>query len=171
MQTSDFNKASMALLGMCLLALSLNMVAGAVFAPKAPKVPGLEIVVAEAAPAAAAAGAVAEEPIDVRMAKADASRGEKAIGSCKACHSFDAGGANKVGPALHGVYERAKAAIAGFGYSAALKGKAAEKWDAANLDGFLKNPKAYLTGTSMAFAGVARPEQRADIVAYLKSLK
>ncbi len=51
-----------------------------------------------------------------------------------------------------------------------MKGKASEKWEAEQLDGFLKNPKAYMPGTTMAFAGLSKPDQRADVVAYLNSL-
>jgi cytochrome c len=169
MQTSEFNKISMAVLSVCLLTLGLNMVSGIVFTPKKPSVPGIEIA-GEAVEAAPVGPAAAEVPIEVRLASADKARGEKAVGACKACHVFEKGGANKVGPAMWDVFERAKASVAGFGYSTAAKGKSSEAWTAANLDGFLKNPKAYLPGTSMAFAGVSKPEQRADIVAYLNSL-
>jgi cytochrome c len=169
MQTSEFNKVSMAVLSVCLVTLGLNMVSGIVFTPKKVAVPGIEIA-GEAAAAAPTGPAAVEEPIAVRLASADKARGEKAVGACKACHVFEKGGANKVGPAMWDVFERAKASVAGFGYSAAAKGKSSEAWTAANLDGFLKNPKAYLPGTSMAFAGIGKPEQRADIVAYLNSL-
>jgi cytochrome c len=169
MQTSEFNKMSMAVLSVCLLTLGLNMISGIVFTPKKPIVPGIEIA-GEPAQVAAAGPAVAEEPIAVRLVAADKARGEKAVGACKACHAFEKGGGNKVGPALWDVFERGKASVAGFGYSVAAKGKSSEAWTAANLDGFLKNPKAYLPGTSMAFAGVGKPEQRADIVSYLNSL-
>jgi cytochrome c len=167
----EMNKIAGAVLGTLLMVVSVNMVAGIIFAPKKPAVPGYDLPGGEVAAAAAAPAGAAEEPIAKRLETADAGRGEKAIGACKACHAFENGGANKIGPGLWGVFERPKAAVAGFGYSAALKAKAAENWGADQLDGFIKNPKAYLPGTSMAFAGLARPDQRADVIAYLRSLK
>lgn len=167
----EMNKIAGAVLGTLLIMVSVNMVAGVIFAPKKPAVPGYELPGGEVAAASVAPGGVAEEPIAKRLETADAGRGEKGVGACKACHNFENGGANKIGPALWGVFERAKAAAPGFGYSAALKAKAGENWGPDQLDGFIKNPKGYLPGTSMAFAGLAKPDQRADVIAYLRSLK
>lgn len=168
----EYNKIAGAVLGTLLLVVSVNMASGLVFASKKPAVPGYDLPGGEVVAAASAGPAgAADEPIDKRLASADVGRGEKAVGACKSCHAFESGGANKIGPALWGVFERPKAAAAGFGYSAALKAKAGEKWGPEELDGFIKNPKAYVAGTSMAFAGIGKADQRADVIAYLKSLK
>ncbi len=166
----ELNKIAGAGLATLLVVLSLNMVAGIAFAPKKPAVPGFDLPGEELAAAAGAAAPAAEEPITARLAKADPAKGEKAVGACKACHTFEKGGANKIGPHLYDVYGRAKAGVGGFGYSAAMKAKAGETWEAEQLDGFLKNPKAYMPGTIMAFAGLGKPDTRADIVAYLNTL-
>lgn len=166
----ETNKIAGAVLSTLLVALGLNMISGIVFTPKKPAIPGYELPSEEPAAAAGPAAAAADEPIAVRLAKADPARGEKAVGACKACHSFEKGGANKVGPHLYDVYGRSKGAVEGFGYSAAIKAKSGEKWEAEQLDGFLKNPKAYMPGTAMAFAGIAKPDSRADVVAYLNTL-
>ena len=167
----ETNKIAGAALSTLLVVMGLNMIAGIVFAPQHPAVPGFDLPTLEAGGTAGGAPAVAaEEPIAVRLAKADPAKGEKAVGACKACHTFEKGGANKVGPHLFDVYGRNKASIEGFGYSSAMKGKASEKWEAEQLDGFLKNPKAYRPGTTMAFAGLSKPDQRADVIAYLNTL-
>ena len=169
MDSFELNKVAGAVLGIAMFAMGVNIASGMIFAPKKIIVAGYELPGGEVV-AAAATSTVADEPIAVRLATADAARGEKAIAACKACHSFEKGGANKVGPMMWDVFDRAKASVAGFGYSAASKAKASEKWGAEQLDAFLKNPKAYLPGTTMAYAGMARAEQRADVVAYLNSL-
>ncbi len=169
--SNEFNKAAGAVLGVATFFMAIHIATGMIFAPKKPAIPGYELPGAvETASAAAPAAAAADEPIAKRLASADPARGEKAVAACKACHAFEKGGANKVGPVLWDVYDRAKASIAGFGYSAASKAKASEAWNAENLDAFLKNPKAYLPGTSMAYAGMPRADQRADLIAYLNTL-
>lgn len=173
MDSFELNKIAGAVLGTLLFVMSIGMVASAVFAPKKPAVPGYALAGAEEAkPAAGAAAAAPSVPLPELLAKADAARGQTAARACVACHSFEKGGANKVGPALWDVVGRAKAAVEGFGYSGALKerGGKGETWDYAALDGFLANPRQYAPGTTMAFAGISRPEQRADVIAYLRSL-
>ncbi len=174
MDSFEFNKIAGAVLGTLLFAMGIGIVADMIFTPKRPVVAGYELPTAEpvAATAAAAAPAAAAVPLPVRMAAADAKKGETGAKACASCHSFEKGGANKIGPALYGVVERPKGAAAGFNYSAALKERAAkgEKWDFATLDGFIANPKAYLPGTSMGYAGLADGAKRADILAYLRTL-
>ncbi|MDZ4093498.1 MAG: cytochrome c family protein [Paracoccaceae bacterium] len=98
-------------------------------------------------------------------AAADAAAGEKVFAKCKACHKVD--GTNGTGPHLNGVVDRAKASVEGFGYSDALLGMASDAWSPANMDTFLTNPKAYAPGTKMAFAGLPKAEDRANIIAWL----
>jgi cytochrome c len=103
------------------------------------------------------------------LAQADPTAGEKAARKCVACHSFEAGGPNKIGPALHNVVGRDVASVEGFSYSSALTDKGGV-WDYQALDSFLTDPREYAPGTKMAFAGVQKDEERADLIAYLRSI-
>jgi cytochrome c len=103
------------------------------------------------------------------LASADVAAGEKVFGKCKACHKVD--GTDGTGPHLNGVVDRAKASVGGFGYSEALLAMSADAWTADNLNGFLENPKQYMPGTKMSFAGLPKPADRANVIAYLASLQ
>lgn len=168
----EFNKIAGAVLGAATIAVGLNVGAGILMKPPKAKVAGYELP-GETVQVAAAAPAATDAPIEERLKTADAGRGQRAVGSCAACHTFDNGGANRVGPNLWKVVDGPKGHIDSFGYSAALRERKAkgEKWGVAELDAFLKNPRAYLAGTSMSFAGISRAEQRADIIAYMQTLK
>ncbi len=97
----------------------------------------------------------------------DAAKGKKVFAKCKACHTIKQGGKNKVGPNLHGVVGRKAAMVKGFKYSKAMK-KSGITWDEATLDKFLKKPKKMMKKTKMAFAGLKKDKQRANVIAYLK---
>jgi cytochrome c len=103
------------------------------------------------------------------LAAATIEGGQAVARRCVACHSFEKDGKNQVGPALYGVLGRDIAAVDGFAYSAALQGKEGV-WDYQELDAFLANPREYAPGNKMAFAGLRRAEERADIILYLRSL-
>ena len=106
-------------------------------------------------------------PILALLADADPAAGEKLAKKCTACHVFAADGANKVGPVLWGVVNTAKGAVDGFAYSAALTGFGGV-WDYQSLNAFLAKPKAYISGTKMNFAGLKKPQDRANMIAYLR---
>ncbi|MCV0396284.1 MAG: c-type cytochrome [Rhizobiaceae bacterium] len=99
----------------------------------------------------------------------DAAAGEKVFARCKACHAVGEGAANRVGPHLNGVVGRAAGAIEGYKYSPAMTEKAGEGlvWDEPSLTRYLENPRGFLKGTKMAFAGLKKPQEIADIIAYL----
>jgi cytochrome c len=102
-------------------------------------------------------------------ASADIAAGEKAFSKCKACHKVDGG--DSTGPHLNGVVDRPKGSISGFGYSDAMMNVKDQSWTPANLNGFLENPKGYMPGTKMTFAGLPKPQDRANIIAWLATLK
>lgn len=119
----------------------------------------------------AAYGAISLPVSAMAQVAGDAQAGKKAFIQCQACHSVDAKGPSRMGPSLHGVYGAKIASRPGYShYSKALSGTQG-KWDDAKLDLWLTRPTKFATGTSMAFAGIPDPKRRADVIAYLKTLK
>ena len=118
----------------------------------------------------ASADAEPAEEIDLvaLMAEADADKGSKVFRKCTACHKVD--GTDGVGPHLNGVVDRDIASVAGFGYSGALGGLEGD-WTVEALMGFLERPKNYAPGTTMGFAGLKKPADRANVIAYLTGLQ
>ena len=98
----------------------------------------------------------------------DAAAGERIYIFCQSCHSLNEGGANKVGPNLYGIFGRQAAQAEGFIYSAALN-SADITWTAEKLDQWITRPAALVPGTTMVFAGVNDPQQRANLIAYLEA--
>lgn len=98
---------------------------------------------------------------------ANVKKGKKVFKKCKACHTLNAGGKNKVGPNLNGVIGRKAAMVKGFKYSTAMKGSGIT-WDDASLDQYLTKPKKMVPKTKMAFAGLKKKSQRDNLIAYLK---
>ncbi len=171
MNSFELNKILGAILGTCLIVLALNIGAGAIFAPEKPAKPGYDIAVQQhdEGTAAATAAKEPEQPIEALLASASAEKGQATAKQCQACHTVEKGGPNRVGPNLWGIVDRPRASEAGFNYSAAMKAKGG-KWSYDELNKFLTNPRGYIPGTAMTFAGLSREQQRADVIAYLRTL-
>ncbi len=104
------------------------------------------------------------------FAEGDAVKGQKVFKKCKACHTVNEGGKKLIGPNLFGIVGKKSAQMEGFKYSKAMTASGLT-WDDATLDTFLKKPKAMIKKTKMTFAGLKKDKQRANVIAYLKTLK
>lgn len=169
MDTFEINKIIGAILFALLVIFGTRTVTDIIFAPPKPEKPGYEVAIVEEDHGAKKEEKKAEVPLATLLKQADAGKGQAVAKKCTACHSFDQGGPNKVGPNLYGIIGRTKASHEGFAYSDALKSKGGT-WSYEDLDAFLENPKGYTPGTKMAFAGIKRSDQRADLILYLRSL-
>lgn len=168
MDSDNVNKVLMAVLSTCLGLVAMNIAAGAIFTPPAPAKPGFDIAVQEKTEQKGGAQEKAQ-PFETVLASSSPERGQAAAKVCQACHTFEKGGPNKVGPNLYGVVGRPRASEAGFNYSSAMKSKGGN-WSFDELNKFLTNPKGYIPGTAMTFAGLPRDQQRADVINYLHTL-
>ena len=169
MNSFELNKVLGAILGTCLVLLSLNIAAGALFAPEKPAKPGYAIAVTTQGEGEKTAAKAPEEPMEAMMASASVEKGQVTAKQCQACHTFEKGGPNRVGPNLWGIVGRPRASEAGFNYSAAMKAKGGT-WTFGELYAFLASPRGYIPGTAMTFAGISRGQQRADVIDFLNTL-
>lgn len=165
----EFNKVFAAILVAGIIAMFAGFIADMLVSPhklkeNAFKIEGVEEV----------GGGVAKvklpEPILAMIATADIARGQKLSKACAACHTFDKGGANGVGPNMWNVVGAKKQGKAGFTYSGVLNSQGGNVWSYAELNKFLWKPKKYAPGTKMNYIGLKKPEDRAAMVAWLRTL-
>lgn len=171
MDSFELNKLIGAFLGVVFVVFSVSLVSDAIFASHAPETPGYAIEVPEEPAGGGAPAETGPSALDL-LASADPAAGEAAFRRCASCHTIEAGGANRVGPNLHDVLGRAVASHEGFSYSAAMTEYSeggSKTWEFENLSAFLVNPRSYVPGTTMAFAGIRDPQEEANLIAYINA--
>ena len=166
---ASFNTMAGCFLASALFAMVVGKVSNALVDPHHLAKPA--IAVPEAAPDTGAAPAVAElAPIGPKLKDANVDKGKALfVQQCFTCHTIDKGGVNKVGPNQWDIVGRKKASHEGFSYSSALQAKGGE-WSYEDINHMIFKPQAFVRGTKMAFAGLRKEEDRADIIAYLRTM-
>ena len=168
----EFNKVLAAILLAMLVAMITGFIAHKMVSPEklAKNVYVVEGVAAPAGGGAPAASA-GPPPIGPLLAKANVEAGQKTARVCGTCHSFGKGEAALIGPNLFGVVGGPHAHMAGYDYSDAMKAMHDQTWTVDELNEFLYNPRAHLPGTKMTFAGIKNDQDRANVIAWLKTLQ
>jgi cytochrome c len=166
---ASFNTMAGCFLASALFAMVLGKVSNALVDPHFPAKPA--IAVSDAAPEASAAPAAAELPaIGPKLKDANVEKGKALfVQQCFTCHTIDKGGVNKVGPNQWDIVGRKKASHEGFSYSSALQGKGGD-WTYEDINHMIFKPQGFVRGTKMAFAGMAKEQDRADLIAYLRTM-
>jgi cytochrome c len=169
MSDLTFNKYAGAVLATAFVIAGLVQLSGGVFSEEKVAKPGFKVEVVEEA---AGGAAVPDVPPDwgTVLKTADVTAGQAVFAKCQSCHNADNGGPNGTGPNLWGVEGRAPASHAGFAYSDGMKGFAAKQpvWDYEHIYEFVKNPQAYVSGTKMTFVGLKQPQDRINVIAFLR---
>jgi cytochrome c len=169
----ELNKIAAAVLTAGVVAMGTGFVADLLVKPHSPEEPVYKVALKDdtggGGSAGGGSGGEEEQAPDLAtlLANASASDGESASRACAACHSFNKGGPNKVGPNLYDVMGAKIAGVSDFNYSSALSGKEGE-WTYEKMDAWLENPSEWAPGTSMSYNGIKDPEKRADMIAYLR---
>ena len=166
----ELNKIVGAILLSSLIAMVVGVVANILYKPNfKPEHRGYSVAVTEDT----ATGTVSKEEIKVDvvelMKTANADSGKEIIKKCISCHSFEKGGANKIGPHLWSIVGKDKATTEGYKYSPAIVAVGG-KWDDESLYHFIHKPSKFIPGTKMSFIGLSKPEEIANVIAFLKTL-
>mgnify|MGYP001581853608 CR=1 FL=1 len=170
MDSFEINKIIGALLGVLLVVFVINLIGDGMFPLGETHKPATHEPKAEASSDAPAASGPAANAAPVALTAGDATNGAKVFKKCAACHSVDASAGHKIGPNLNGVVGRDIGKAAGFSYSAPMAAHGGA-WGDQELSDYLAAPKEYVPGNKMAFAGLKKPQDRADLIAYLRLQK
>ena len=170
MDSLEINKIVGAILTASVIAMMTGFVANIIFQQQHPEELAYSIAPGEAGESVAEKAAPTLEPVGPLLADADPASGQKAAKKCAACHTFDEGGAKKIGPNLWDIVNRTVASTEGYSYSGALQEKASDVWSYENLNAFLAKPKDWAPGTKMSFAGIKKVGDRANLILYMRSL-
>lgn len=175
MSSFEWNKIIASVLTAMIIAMVTGIVAQSIVHPVKLEKPAYLPPGAEGeaggAPAAEASAAAEAKPDPIDMSKADAKRGEQVAKVCLQCHTFNKGEANKIGPNLWDVTEENIASVPGYTFSSALSADKDKKWNPDELNVWLWKPQVFAHGTKMTFAGLPKAQDRADVIAYLQTLK
>ncbi len=168
MDTMDLTKITGALCGSLLVLLLVSWASGAIYGTGESHGEVEAAYVIEVDEVESAVDGAEAVDIAALVGSADLERGRKLFAKCKACHKLE-NGENGTGPHLFDVVDREIASVAEFNYSGAFQ-ELAGVWGYAELDGFLERPTKYVPGTKMSFAGLKKPADRANLIAYLESI-
>jgi len=150
-----------------IVALGASIGSGMYFHAEKPEKPGYEV--ADADPAGGEGGGAAAVDIATLLPTADAAKGAEVFKKCAACHTINQGGANGIGPNLYATMgEEIGHGKGGFAFSDALKGVGGS-WDFQKMDAWLTSPRKFAPGTKMTFAGLSKPEDRANLLVYMNA--
>ena len=173
MSSTNLNMYAGAFLGTVFAMMTVGILGEAIFGSEAPEQQGYAISAGEGGAATESAGAAAPavELVSPLLASADAAAGENIFKKCAACHTIEEGGPNKTGPNLWNIVNRPVASHEGFKYSAAMTafGSDGKVWDYEHLSQFTHKPKALVSGTAMGFAGLPKLQDRANLIAFLRT--
>ena len=175
MSSFEWNKIIASVLTAMIVAMVSGIMASQLVRPKHLEHPAYLPPGAEAGASASAASggaeAAAPEKIEPFLAKADPAKGQLLAKTCLQCHTFEKGAANKIGPNLWDIMKASIASVPNYQFSQVLAAHKGEKWDPEKLNLWLYKPQAFAKGTKMTFPGLPKAQDRADLIAYLESLK
>ena len=169
MDSFEWNKIAGWLLTAAIAVLALVLVTGEIYHPPKLAKPGYVVEGVEEETPAAGPAKAADKPIEFYLASGSAEKGAEIFKKCGACHNNDKGGPAAIGPNLYGVLGGPHAHMAGFPYSDAMLATKNKTWGWDEINQWLTSPKAYIPGNKMAFAGLSKPQDRADVALFLNS--
>jgi cytochrome c len=167
-----FNKIAGAMLATVMSIVVLEEISNIVYQPDVAKKPGYAIAVQEETPAAGAAAPDVPPDWGTVLPAASVQAGMQVAQKCQSCHNLEKGGPNLTGPNLYGVLGRKPGSHPGFAYSAGMQdfGMKTAAWTYDEINKFITGPQAYVSGTKMGFVGLKKPEDRINVIAYLRTL-